>query len=94
MHDWDDDHCRIILQRTIASMEKGYSKVLIEDHVVPDQNAGLKETLTDMIVMAWCPGIERTRQGWIDLLQSVGLVAKNFWLRPGQTKGIIEAELQ
>ncbi|KAF9889284.1 hypothetical protein FE257_007392 [Aspergillus nanangensis] len=94
MHDWSDDNCRIILKHTTAAMEKGYSKLLIEDYIVPDQNAGPKETATDMIVMVWCPGIERTRQRWTDLLQSVGLVAKNFWLPHGSNKGIIEAELQ
>ena len=75
-------------------MESGYSKILIEDYVVPDQNAGLKETLIDMVVMVWCPGIERTRQRWIELLESVGLEIKNFWLPHGYTKGIIEAELK
>lgn len=93
-HDWSDDNCRVILKHTAAAMERGYSKVLIQDYVVPDQGAGSKEMLIDMIVMVWCPGIERTRQRWTDLLQSVGLVIKNFWLPDGHTKGIIEAELQ
>lgn len=94
MHDWSDDNCRIILNHTIAAMERGYSKILIEDYIVPDQNAGVKETLIDMVVMVWCPGIERTRQQWTDLLQSVGLTIGNFWLRDEHNKGIIEAELQ
>ncbi|CAG7969508.1 unnamed protein product [Penicillium olsonii] len=94
LHDWSDDHCRTILKHTTAAMESGYSKILIEDYVVPDQNAGLKETLIDMVVMVWCPGIERTRQRWIELLESVGLEIKNFWLPHGYTKGIIEAELK
>lgn len=94
MHDWDDDHCRVILQHITAAMEAGYSKVLIEDYIVPDQNAGPKETLTDMIVMVWCPGIERTRHRWTELLQSVGLTIKKFWVPHGHNKGVIEAELQ
>ncbi|CAG8885294.1 unnamed protein product [Penicillium salamii] len=94
MHDWSDDNCRVILNHTIAAMERGYSKILIEDYIVPDQNAGVKETLIDMVVMVWCPGIERTRQQWTDLLQSVGLTIGNFWLRDEHNKGIIEAELQ
>ncbi|KAJ5787335.1 hypothetical protein N7457_002325 [Penicillium paradoxum] len=94
MHDWSDDNCRIILKHTIAAMEKGYSKILIEDYVVPDQNAGVKETLIDMVVMVWCPGIERTRHRWTELLQSVGLTITNFWLPHGYNKGIIEAEIQ
>ncbi|KAJ6006798.1 hypothetical protein N7451_004742 [Penicillium sp. IBT 35674x] len=94
MHDWDDDHCRVILQHITAAMQTGYSKVLIEDYIVPDQNAGPKETLTDLIVMVWCPGIERTRHRWTELLQSVGLTIKKFWVPHGHNKGVIEAELQ
>jgi hypothetical protein len=94
MHDWSDQNCRIILSHIAAAMERGYSKVLIEEHIVPDQNAGPQETLLDMIVMVWCPGNERTRQRWTELLHSVGLLIKNFWLPDGHSKGIIEAELQ
>ncbi|CAG7947210.1 unnamed protein product [Penicillium nalgiovense] len=94
LHDWSDDNCRVILKHTAAAMERGYSKILIEDYVVPDQNAGIKETLIDMVVMVWCPGIERTRQRWTELLQSVGLRIRHFWMPDGYNKGIIEAELQ
>ncbi|KAL2869142.1 S-adenosyl-L-methionine-dependent methyltransferase [Aspergillus lucknowensis] len=94
MYDWPDENCRIILHHTAAAMERGYSKVLIEEHIVPDQNAGPQETLLDMTVMVWCSGRERTRRRWTELLDSVGLVIKNVWLPDGHTNGIIEAELQ
>lgn len=94
MHDWSDDKCRVILKHTVAAMERGFSKLLIEDYIIPDQNAWPKEALTDMIVMAWCSGIERTRQRWTELLESVGLTITRFWLPSGYHKGIIEAELQ
>ena len=82
------------MEHIAGAMERGYSKILIEDHIVPDQNAGAQETLLDMLVMVWCPGNERTRQRWKELLQSVGLMVKKFWLPAGHSKGIIEAELQ
>ncbi|KAJ5387069.1 hypothetical protein N7509_009610 [Penicillium cosmopolitanum] len=94
MHDWSDENCSIILKHITAVMERGFSKILIEDYIIPSQNAGSKETMTDMIVMVWCPGIERTRQRWTELLESVGLKINNFWLPHGSHKGIIEAELQ
>ncbi|PYH64193.1 S-adenosyl-L-methionine-dependent methyltransferase [Aspergillus vadensis CBS 113365] len=74
---------RRILNHITAAMEKGYSKLLLEDYIVPDQNAGARETLLDMTVMIWCPGIERTRRQWTELLESVGLVIRNFWLPEG-----------
>lgn len=94
MHDWSDDKCQAILKHITTAMEKGYSKLLIEDYIIPDQGAWPKETLTDMIVMVWCPGVERTRQRWTELLESVGLKVMKFWLPDGYHKGIIEAELQ
>lgn len=94
MHDWSDDKCRVILKHITTAMERGFSKLLIEDYIIPDQNARTKETLTDMIVMVWCPGIERTRRRWTELLESVGLRVIKFWLPHGYHKGIIEAELQ
>ncbi|GAT28578.1 O-methyltransferase [Aspergillus luchuensis] len=93
MHDWSDENRRRILSHITSAMEKGYSKLLLEDHIVPDQNAGARETLLDMTVVVWCPGIERTRRQWTELLQSVGLVIRNFWLPEGHAKGVIEAEL-
>lgn len=75
-------------------MDRGFSKVLIEDHILPDQGAGPRHALLDMTVMAWCSGVERTRHRWSALLGSVGLVIKGFWLPGGDTQGIIEAELQ
>lgn len=75
-------------------MEKGYSKLLIEEHILQDENAGLQETLIDMAVMVFCPGEERTRRRWTNLLDSVGLTIVNFWVPAGQTKGIIEAEVK
>lgn len=94
MHDWSDEKCSLILKHITDVMEKGVSKLLIEDYIIPDQNAWAKETMTDMVVMVWCPGVERTRQRWKELLESVGLKITKFWLPHGYHKGIIEAELQ
>lgn len=93
MHDWSDENCRKILGHTVAAMQRGYSKILIEDHIVPDQNASAQESMLDFAVMVFCPGAERTRGQWIELLDSVGLVVNNFWLPDGHSQGIIEAGL-
>ncbi|KAI9043244.1 S-adenosyl-L-methionine-dependent methyltransferase [Aspergillus affinis] len=36
LHDWSDDKCKVILDHVVAAMEKGYSKVVIEDFILPD----------------------------------------------------------
>ncbi|KAE8150516.1 S-adenosyl-L-methionine-dependent methyltransferase [Aspergillus avenaceus] len=94
MHDWSDGNCRIILGHVVDAMERGYSKLLIEEHILPDQHAKELETLRDLIVMVWCPGNERTRQRWTELLESVGLEIQNFWLPDGFGTGIVEAVLK
>lgn len=94
MHDWSDENCRAILGHVVAAMDAGYSKLLIEDPILPNEHADRRQTLYDLIVMVWCPGNERTRKRWTELLTSVGLEIQRFWLPDGLGAGIIEAELR
>ncbi|KAI9933707.1 hypothetical protein MW887_004778 [Aspergillus wentii] len=91
-HDWADEKARIILNNIKASMEKGYSKIVVEEYIVADMNAGAIHGITDIGVMVFCSGLERTRQRWASLFESVGLQT-TFWAREGDGLGIIEAEL-
>lgn len=50
----------------------------MEEYILPDQNASLLPCATDMAVMVFCSGLDRTRQ---------------HWMRQGDGLGIIEAEL-
>ncbi|KAF5861654.1 hypothetical protein ETB97_012741 [Aspergillus alliaceus] len=93
LHDWSDENCQEILTNTAAAMKRGYSKILIEDYILPDQNADSRQTTMDMMVMVFCPGMERTQQMWTELLASVGLKVKKFWLPGHDGLGIIEAEI-
>ncbi|GAB1217109.1 hypothetical protein ATERTT37_006332 [Aspergillus terreus] len=94
MHDWPDDKCRIILDHTKAAMKEGYSKLLIEDFIVSELQPAPRHTMMDMVVMALCPGIERTQETWTDLLNSAGLEINEFWTHQPDGLGIIEAELR
>lgn len=94
MHDWSDEKCQTILRHITAVMEKGYSKLLIEDYILSDQNPAPRHTMTDMIVMVFCSGMERTKEMWTELLNSVGLDIVKFWTPDGDGLGIIEAELR
>jgi hypothetical protein len=94
LHDYSDENCRKILLNIVEAMERGYSKILIEENVIPDQNAGYTETMLDMILMAVCPGIERTEAMWTRLFSSVGLKISKIWAPTRDTTGIMEVELQ
>ncbi|KAE8166769.1 S-adenosyl-L-methionine-dependent methyltransferase [Aspergillus tamarii] len=92
-HDWSDDKARLIIKNLVPAMERGYSKVLMEEYIIPDKNARALEGMTDIAVMVFCSGLERTRQRFINLLESAGLKVTKFWTREGDGQGIIEAEL-
>ncbi|GAB1194350.1 hypothetical protein APSETT444_003595 [Aspergillus pseudonomiae] len=92
-HDWTDDKARLIIKNLAPAMERGYSKVLLEEYIIPDENARALEAMTDLAVMVFCSGLERTRQRFTNLLESAGLKVTKFWAREGDGQGIIEAEL-
>ncbi|KAE8353474.1 S-adenosyl-L-methionine-dependent methyltransferase [Aspergillus coremiiformis] len=93
IHDWSDEKARIIFKNLVPAMEYGYSKVIMEEYILPDKNARGVESMTDIAVMIFCSGLERTRQRLTNLLESAGLKVNKFWTREGYGQGIIEAEL-
>ncbi|KAL4799609.1 S-adenosyl-L-methionine-dependent methyltransferase [Aspergillus venezuelensis] len=71
---------------------KGYSKLVIEEYILPDRGADFLHETTDMAVVMFCSGLERTRAQWKGLLESVGLVP-TFWVREGERLGVVEGVL-
>ncbi|KAL4892622.1 S-adenosyl-L-methionine-dependent methyltransferase [Aspergillus ambiguus] len=76
-HDWSDDKARILLRHFI----------------LPDRNARMLHGVTDMAVMAFCAGMERTRAQWKNLLEPLGLETQ-FWTCEGDGLGVIEAAVR
>ncbi|KAI9686700.1 MAG: hypothetical protein M1822_002759 [Bathelium mastoideum] len=72
-HDWPDKEATILLRRTAEAMKSGYSRLLIEDHVLVDHDTPLWQSASDMLLMLNLSGIEQTHQQWIDLLASAHL---------------------
>ncbi|KAJ6021715.1 S-adenosyl-L-methionine-dependent methyltransferase [Penicillium herquei] len=93
LHEFSDDNCIKILQNTIQAMKKGHSKILIEEFILPDENAGLFHSMVDMILMVFGPGIVRTKSQWAKILKSVGLTVNLICHPDGDGPSIIEAEL-
>lgn len=52
LHDWPDTSCRDILRNVIPAMEKGYSKILLNETVVADQGANWFDTSVDWMMMS------------------------------------------
>ncbi|MCJ1405545.1 hypothetical protein MMC11_008773 [Xylographa trunciseda] len=79
LHDWSDEICQTILSETRRAMDPSYSKVLINQWVVPARNATRLMTAQDLNMMAALSAIERTEKQWCDLLESSGLSIVKIW---------------
>ncbi|KAJ5100560.1 O-methyltransferase [Penicillium angulare] len=79
LHDWSDPYCLRILEQVAAAMTPDFSKLLVHEIIVSDQNAAQFQAQFDMTMMAFNSGIERTRQQWQTLLESAGLTVVGVW---------------
>ncbi|KAL9600393.1 MAG: hypothetical protein Q9219_003243 [cf. Caloplaca sp. 3 TL-2023] len=93
-HDWNDSVAQNILRNTTSAMTPGYSKILINELVVPRRGASSFATNSDINMMALLSAVERTEQQWYELLVSAGLRLVKIWTPAGGTESIIEAILE
>ena len=93
LHDSPDADCEHILQRIVAAMEKGYSKLLINENVVPDVGASWQITSLDWFMMGLAASRERTEAQWRKLLESAGLKVIGIWTKEAHCESLIEAEV-
>ena len=81
-------------------MKRGYSKLILNEIVLPDKGTPLQMALWDMQMMVVLGGRERTERAWRQLLRSVGLEVVGIWQPPAAKgggsggEGIIEAVLK
>ena len=71
----------------------GYSKLLIEDLVLPDTGAHWTEASSDMLMMLMMGGVERTQHEWESLLTSTNMKVSKIWRGSSTQEPIIEVEL-
>ena len=93
LHDWPDETCRKILTNITAVMTPGYSKLLINENVIPDTNAQWEATALDMMMLTLLSSRERTRENWTDLLTSAGLKISHIYTARNGAESLIECEL-
>lgn len=73
-------------------MRKGYSKLLINELVLPDTHVPPRAAFLDLSMMAVEAGVERTSQHWHTLMESAGFHVEKIWSSSGP-ESIIEAVL-
>lgn len=75
-------------------MQPGYSKLLINELVVPDFGATSSITSMDWLMMALGAVKERTEKQWRTLLADAGFKVAGIWTYEQGTESLIEAELE
>ncbi|KAL8703633.1 MAG: hypothetical protein Q9201_003203 [Fulgogasparrea decipioides] len=93
LHDWDDASCHAILKNIISAMKKGYSKILINELIVPDQGASWSVTSMDWLMLVLCSTKERTEKDWRVMVEQAGLKVTGIWTQEQGSESVIECEL-
>ena len=94
LHDWPDDKCEVIVKQIKGAMKKGYSKLLINEHVIPSVGANWEATYLDLYMMILFGSRERTEDDWRVLLEEkCGVRIVKIWNPGNGVEGIIECEV-
>ena len=75
-------------------MIPGYSKILLNELVIPDIGCGIIAAQVDITMMACVASEERSERQWQDLLGSVGLKIEKIWTDVPEAESIIEVILK
>ena len=94
LHDWTDDKCQLILSQLASAMTKGYSKILLNELVLPNQGASLIAAQVDITMMACLGATERTESQWQQVVDSAGLKIEKIWTEVPETESILEVMLK
>lgn len=92
LHDWPDKTCHQILSNMVLAMKRGYSKVLINENVIPEPGAHWETTSLDFVMMT-VGSNERTEENWMRLVESAGLKVVKIWTAQNGVESLIECEL-
>ncbi|KAL8754937.1 MAG: hypothetical protein Q9184_004952 [Pyrenodesmia sp. 2 TL-2023] len=93
LHDWPDKECRAILQHLAAAMRPGYSKLLVNEIIIPEVGGSDFIIGCDLVMMGIGGGMERTESHWTSLLASAGLRIQKVWTLDDRTESVLEAVL-
>ncbi|KAI9736195.1 MAG: hypothetical protein M1834_001080 [Cirrosporium novae-zelandiae] len=94
LHDWSDEQASKILQNIVAAMTPNYSKLIINESVLPDENCPMGYASMGIMMMTQLASLERSQKQWNELLEKVGLQVVKFHEPPVSGipgEGVIEA---
>ena len=94
LHDWPDDKCKLILTQLAAAMTPAYSKIILNEIVLPDQSCGIVAAQVDITMMACLAATERSERQWHQVVGSAGLTIERIWTDIPEANSIIEVTLK
>lgn len=92
LHDWSDETSVKILKQVAAAMKPGYSKVLINDIVIPPTGTSSIQAGLDCLVLQ-ASANERSEAVWKKVIKEAGLRLVKIWPDGRSYESLIEAEL-
>lgn len=94
LHDWPNELCTRILTNLKDAMTPGYSKILINENVIPDTQAHWEATALDMMMLTLLSSKERTAAQWRHLIEKEAeLKVVKIWDVGNGVESLIECEL-
>ena len=75
-------------------MTPGYSKIILNELVLPDQGCGIVAAQLDISMMALLAATERSERQWRNVVGSAGLKIENIWTGVPESESIIELGLK
>lgn len=93
LHDWGDDDCVKILEQLRPALKPGYSRLLINEIIVPDRNPTWPVTSMDQLVFVLGAMRERTEAHWRNILKRAGFKVVKIYNYEMGSESLIEAEL-
>lgn len=94
-HDWPDEDCLKFLGNTVKAMKPGYSRLLINEQVLPNVGAELHPAMLDMAMLTFFNAMERPERQWRTLLGSLGVEVLKIWrIERGGSEAVIECILK
>ncbi|KAK8004910.1 demethylsterigmatocystin 6-O-methyltransferase [Apiospora arundinis] len=95
LHDWPDERAEVIVNQIKAAMRPGYSKLLINENVIPRTDAYWETSALDLVMLSLLSAQERTERDWRDLLEGrCGLRIVKIWSGGRGVESLIECELK
>lgn len=90
LHDWPDDKCLEILAQLKAAMEPGYSKIILNEYVMKDENADWRPVSLDLLMMTLVSARERSERDWRALIARAGLKISGIFSKGEGSESVIE----